>query len=82
MEILRAMGAEFGDSNEWAPVHLRHRGALLLRFSEGLLVGTSMIEGSGRRVAFAFQSRAVFSILDGAMRRAAASHLKRAGTLR
>jgi hypothetical protein len=57
MEIL---AAELRDSNEWAPVHLRHRGALHLRSSEGLLVGTSMIEGSGKRVAFAFQSRGAF----------------------
>jgi hypothetical protein len=40
MEILKA---ELGFQNEWAPVHLRHRGALHLRFSEGLLVKTSMI---------------------------------------
>jgi hypothetical protein len=40
MEILTT---EWGDSNEWAPVHLRHRGALHLRFSEEWLVKTSMI---------------------------------------
>jgi len=75
MEILRTMEirtAELGGSNEWAPVHLRHRGALHLRFSEGLLVGTSMILGSAKRVAFALQSCACVWIVDGAMRQTAA----------
>jgi hypothetical protein len=42
--------------NEWAPVHESIAGPYL-RFSEGLLVQTSMISGSGKRVAFALQSR-------------------------
>jgi hypothetical protein len=61
---------------------MKQRGALHLRFSEGVLVMTSMISGSGKRVAFAFQSRGDIWILDGAMRLAAASYLNRAGTLR
>jgi hypothetical protein len=49
--------AAWKSQKRMGPGALEHRGALHLRFSEGFLVQTSMVSGSGVRVAFALQSR-------------------------
>jgi hypothetical protein len=68
--------------NEWAPVHESIAGPDIFVIGEGFLVDTSIISGSGKRLAFALQSRDYVHVVDGAMRLAAAYDLNRARTLR
>jgi hypothetical protein len=49
-------GAVLTFQNEWAPVHKSIAGPYIFVIGEGLLVDTSMVSGSGMRVAFALQS--------------------------
>src|SRR5882757_3993209 len=63
------------EPNEWAPVHLRHRGALHLRYRRRIS-GTHQFDIKiDKRVAFALRPCGYVWIVDDATRRAAAVHL-------